>query len=257
MEYGLIGEKLGHSYSKPIHERLADYTYEITPLSKDEFPVFMEKKDFKAINVTIPYKCDVLPYLTYTDEQARQIGAVNTIVNRDGKLYGYNTDFFGFQYTLIHNQISVQDKKVLVLGNGGASKAVLAVLKSNNAAHTIIVKYKKEPGVITYEEAADLHSDADVIINTSPIGMYPNMDASPIDISPYHQLTAVVDLIYNPLTTRFMQQAIDHNIKAVNGLEMLVAQAKYAVEYFLDKKISDEVIDPIYHDILNSIKTHS
>lgn len=254
MEYGLIGEKLSHSFSKPIHEKLADYTYEITPLNHDEFIEFMEKKDFKAINVTIPYKCDVIPYLYAMDERAKSIGAVNTIVNKSGKLYGYNTDFFGFLYMIQHNNVEIEGKKVLVLGNGGAAKAVFAVLDYLKAKEVYVVKYKSEPNVLTYEEAARLHFDADVIVNTSPIGMYPNVDASPIDLTPYENLSAVLDLIYNPLTTRFMEQAINRSIKAVNGLEMLVAQAKYAVEYFLDKKIDDSVIEPIYLDILEMMK---
>lgn len=255
MEYGLIGEKLSHSFSKPIHEKLADYTYEITPLSKEEFTHFMERKDFKAINVTIPYKCDVIPYLSHMDERAKKIGAVNTVVNKDGELYGYNTDFFGFLYTLLHNQITIEGKKVLVLGNGGSAKAVFAVLEYLNASNVIVVKYKKEANVLSYEEAAKLHADADVIINTSPVGMYPNVEDSPIDLTPYQNLSAVVDLIYNPLTTKLMEQARTRSIKAVNGLEMLVAQAKYAVEYFLEKTIDDAVIEPIYEEILENVQT--
>ena len=254
MEYGLIGEKLSHSFSKPIHEKLANYTYEITPLTHTEFHEFMDKKEFKAINVTIPYKCDVIPYLHEMDERAKSIGAVNTIVNRCGKLYGYNTDFFGFLYMIQHNHVDIEGKKVLVLGNGGAAKAVFAVLDYLKAREVYVVKYKSEANVLTYEEAAKLHADADVIVNTSPIGMYPNVNDSPIDLSPYHNLSAVLDLIYNPLTTCFMNQARKRSIKAVNGLEMLVAQAKYAVEYFLDKNIDDSVIDPIYNDILDLMK---
>lgn len=254
MEYGLIGEKLSHSFSKPIHEKLANYTYEITPLNHQEFLEFMEKKEFKAINVTIPYKCDVIPFLHEMDDRAKSIGAVNTIVNRYGKLYGYNTDFFGFLYMIQHNDIEIEGKKVLVLGNGGAAKAVFSVLDYLKAKEVYVVKYKSETNVLTYEEAANLHPDADVIINTSPIGMYPNVDVSPIDLTPYYKLTAVLDLIYNPLTTCFMEQAMKRSIKAVNGLEMLVAQAKYAVEYFLDKSIDDSVIDPIYQDVLELLK---
>lgn len=254
MEYGLIGEKLSHSYSKLIHEKLADYTYDLLPLSKEEFPKFMEAKNFKAINVTIPYKCDVIPYLSFIDERAKAIGAVNTIVNKNGVLHGYNTDFLGLLYTIKNNQIQIENKKVLVLGNGGAAKAVFAVLEYLNVLEMYIVKYKKEPGVITYEDAAAHHSDADVIINTSPVGMYPMVDASPMDLSPYFKLSAVLDLIYNPLTTRLMSQAKERSVKAVNGLEMLVAQAKYAVEFFLNESIEDSVIPPIYQEILNQVK---
>lgn len=243
--YGLIGEKLGHSYSKIIHEQLADYSYDLIPLSKEEFAPFMEAKNFTAINVTIPYKKDVIPYLYEISDAAKNIGAVNCIVNKDGKLFGHNTDYAGFLYTLRNNNIKITGEKVLVLGNGGAAKAIVAALNSLNPKELITVKYKEEPGVITYEQAAKMHADASVIVNTSPVGMYPNIDASPMDIAPYKALTAVVDLIYNPATTKLLAQAKERGITAVNGLEMLVAQAKYAAELFLDTKIPDERIEEI------------
>ena len=247
MRYGLIGEKLGHSYSKLIHEQLADYTYDLIPLSKDEFTVFMEQKDFTAINVTIPYKQAVIPYLDELSDSARTIGAVNAIVNRNGRLCGYNTDYSGFLYTLHQNNITVTGQKVLVLGNGGAAKAVVAALASLSPRELITVKYKEEPGVITYEQAALLHQDADLVVNTSPVGMFPNVDVSPMDLTPYPQLKAVVDIIYNPSVTKLMAQAKERGIPAVNGLEMLVAQAKYAVELFLDQTIPDTEIETILH----------
>lgn len=243
--YGLIGEKLGHSYSKLIHEQLADYTYDLIPLSKEEFPAFMEARDFTAINVTIPYKQAVLPYLDELSEAARTIGAVNCIVNRNNTLTGYNTDYSGFLYTLKHNQINVSGKKVLVLGNGGAAKAIMAALNSLNPKELITVKYKEEPGTITYAEAARFHTDASLIVNTSPVGMYPDVDASPMDITPYTSLQAVVDIIYNPATTRLLMQANERGITAVNGLEMLVAQAAYAVELFLDTAIPETKIEEV------------
>lgn len=243
--YGLIGEKLGHSFSKPIHEQLADYTYDLIPLSKEEFPVFMEKHDFSAINVTIPYKQAVIPYLDEISDAAKAIGAVNCIVNKNGKLYGHNTDYAGFLYTLRNNNIKITGEKVLVLGNGGAAKAIVAALNSLQPKELITVKYKEEPGVITYEQAALIHTDASVIVNTSPVGMYPNVDASPMDIAPYKALNAVVDIIYNPTTTKLLAQAKGRGITAVNGLEMLVAQAKYAVELFLDTKLPDEKIEEV------------
>ncbi len=243
--YGLIGEKLGHSYSKIIHEQLADYTYDLIPLSKEEFAPFMENHDFAAINVTIPYKKDVIPYLDEISDAAKAIGAVNCIVNKNGRLTGHNTDYAGFLYTLRNNNIKITGEKVLVLGNGGAAKAIVAALNSLQPKELITVKYKEEPGVITYEQAVRMHSDASVIVNTSPVGMYPNVDASPMDIAPYKALTAVVDLIYNPTTTKLLAQAKERGITAVNGLEMLVAQAKYAVELFLDTEIPDERIEDV------------
>jgi len=249
--YGLIGEKLGHSYSKQIHEQLADYIYDLLPLSKEEFPVFMEKREFSAINVTIPYKQAVLPYLDELSDAAKTIGAVNCIVNRDGKLYGHNTDYDGFLYTLRKNKIHISGEKVLVLGNGGAAKAVVAALRSLQPKELITVKYKEESGVLTYAQAALLHADAAVIVNTSPVGMYPNVEESPMDITPYTALTAVVDIIYNPTTTKLLAQAKEQNLVAVNGLEMLVAQAKYAVELFLNKKIPDEKIEEILQTLFS------
>ena len=243
--YGLIGEKLGHSYSKLIHEQLTDYTYDLIPLSKEEFPVFMEAHNFTAINVTIPYKQAVIPYLNEISDSAKAIGAVNCIVNRNGKLYGDNTDYTGFLYTLKHNDITVTGKKVLVLGNGGAAKAVVAALRSLNPKELITVKYKEEPGVITYAQAEKLHADASLIVNTSPVGMYPKVKESPMDLSPYKNLEAVVDIIYNPSTTKLLAQAKDMGYTTVNGLEMLVAQAKYAVELFLSHTISDEKITEV------------
>ncbi len=254
MDYGLIGEKLGHSYSKIIHEQLADYQYEIHPLSKEEFSAFMEEKNFKAINVTIPYKRDVIPYLDAIDEKAKKIGAVNTIVNKNGKLTGYNTDYDGFYYTLIEHQIDVKGKKILVLGNGGAALAVFAVLNALDAKQILTVKYKEECGCITYEEAKKQHFDASIIINTTPVGMYPNCDVSPIDLSPYQNLEAVVDIIYNPLKTKLLTKASERNLKAVNGLSMLVAQAKYAVEHFKNCKLSEELIGPIYDKVETLLK---
>ncbi len=253
MDYGLIGGKLGHSYSKIIHEKLADYQYELCPLTEEEFTDFMEKKAFRAINVTIPYKQKVIPYLTEMDSRATLIGAVNTIVNRDGKLYGYNTDYAGFDYMLQRHHIDVAGKKCIVLGNGGAAQAVIAVLKNNKARDIIIVKRTTAPGVITYEECFDSHSDADVVINTSPVGMYPNTDASPVDLTHFSSCHAVVDLIYNPIETQFTAQGRSLGMISVSGLEMLVAQALYAVEIFLGTTLNKEQIDQIYKDVMSTL----
>ncbi|MDY3909708.1 MAG: shikimate dehydrogenase [Eubacterium sp.] len=250
MKYGLIGEKLSHSYSKIIHEKLADYTYDLCPLTKKEFPVFMEQREFSAINVTIPYKCDVIPYLESMDESAAAIGAVNTIVNRDGKLYGYNTDLPGFIYMAEKNGISMEGKKVVVLGNGGAAQAIKAGIKKLGAASMIVVGHRvMKEGVITYEECFEKHADADIIVNTSPVGMYPASDASPVDLTRFPQCEAVLDIIYNPLTTKLVAQARELGMTGVTGLEMLVAQAKYAVEIFLDTKLDERVIDDIYREL--------
>lgn len=251
MEYGLIGEKLGHSFSKEIHEKLADYTYDLCPLTKDEFNDFMKKKDFKSINVTIPYKRDVIPYLESMDDSARAIGAVNTIVNRDGKLYGYNTDMPGFIYMVNKNNITIKDKKVVVLGNGGAAQAIKAAVRKLEAAEMIVVDVLLTEGVISYEECFEKHTDAEIIINTSPVGMFPNVDASPVDLTHFPKCGAVLDVIYNPLTTKLVAQARELGMIGVTGLEMLVAQAKYAVEIFLDTKIDESEIDRIYREMIS------
>ena len=245
MRYGLIGEKLGHSFSKIIHEQLADYTYNLIPLTKEELDIFMQEKQFSALNVTIPYKETVIPYLDEVNEHARKIGAVNTIVNRNGKLTGYNTDFYGFRYMLLNNGIEVKNKKALVLGKGGASKAVIAVLEELGASDIITVYYKENPETITYEDCYANHTDAEIIVNTTPVGMYPKADDCPIDLSKFSNLSGVADVVYNPLRTQLIVEAEKRNVPAAGGLEMLVAQAKYAVEIFLDTNIDDNRIDEI------------
>lgn len=256
MEYGLLGEKLGHSYSKEIHELLADYTYDLCPVNREDFDDFMKKHDFKAINVTIPYKKDVIPYLNSLDDNAASIGAVNTIVNKNGHLEGHNTDFSGFLYMIEKHNIQIRGCKCLVLGNGGAAKAVIAVLKHLDAAEIKLVSRRDTPDTITYEECLAHHTDADVIVNTTPVGMYPNMDASPLDLAPFTKCHAVLDIIYNPLETKLTAQAKSLGITAVTGLEMLVAQALYAVEFFLDTKLDTAKIDEIYQKIAAE-KAHS
>ena len=252
--YGLIGGALGHSYSKIIHEMIGEYNYELWPLENAEkFESFMTSADFSGINVTIPYKKAVIPYLDEIDPAAKNIGAVNTIAKRDGKLYGYNTDYYGFLYTLKKYGIEVRGKKVLVLGNGGAAQAVNAALKSLAPSALLTVKYKEEKGTITYEEAAKNHSDADIIVNTSPVGMFPKTDASPISLEPYNRLSAVVDIIYNPAVTKLLAEAESKGVLAVNGLLMLVAQAVYAYEHFTGKKAVDGLTDSIYEKLKESI----
>lgn len=257
MRYGLIGEKLGHSYSKIIHEKLADYQYDLIPLTREEFKLFMEKKDFTAINVTIPYKQDVIPYLDQLDPLAKEIGAVNTIVNKNGTLYGYNTDYYGFEYMVLHNAIDVFGRKCLILGSGGTSHTVHTALQHLGANQILTVGRTAKDGVITYEDCLKLHTDAGIIVNTTPAGMYPNIDAKPIDLAPFYSCEAVIDMIYNPIRTKLALQADELGIKAVTGLEMLVAQAKKAVEHFLDKKLDDQVIDEIYRELLQLISESS
>ena len=254
MRYGLIGEKLGHSYSKIIHEKLADYQYDLIPLTDKELDLFMTARDFAAINVTIPYKQTVIPYLDNLHSTAKAVGAVNTIVNKDGKLTGYNTDFYGFEYMILKNKIEIEGKKCVVLGNG-AAKAVVAVLKHLNAREIFVSSRTPLGETISYEDCYNIHNDAEIIVNTTPVGMYPNNNNSPLNLSSFTQCKAVLDLIYNPLHTQLTLQADELGIQSVTGLLMLVAQAKKAVEYFLDKEIEDNTIDSIYQELLKDFSS--
>ena len=245
--YGLIGEKLGHSFSKEIHESLADYKYSLCPLTRQEFAPFMERADFAAINVTIPYKEAVIPYLAEVDPRAAAIGAVNTIVNRGGRLCGYNTDFDGVKYLLARHGIELAGRRVLVLGTGGTSKTVCAGAEALGAAAVAVVSRSGGAGRLDYAQAAAA-LDTQVIINTTPNGMYPhNGDAPLLDPAAFPALEAVVDVVYNPLQTNIVLAAREQGKKACGGLEMLVAQAKYAAELFTGRHMDDAVIDDIYH----------
>ena len=256
MKYGLIGEHLGHSFSKQIQTRIAeienvkDYDYQLVELDKEEFKEFMEKKDFKGINVTIPYKKDVIPYLDEMDESAKAIGAVNTIINVDGKLKGYNTDFGGFLYMVKAHNVHMEGKKVLIIGNGGACAAVKAVCEHENANDIVIVSRSANRGAISYDEMYTSHLDADIIVNTSPVGMFPNIVNAPIDVSWFHKLECVLDVVYNPILTRLCFEAQEADIKRVIGLEMLIAQAKYAFEIFENMSFDDSIIDEIKKEML-------
>lgn len=256
MKYGLIGEHLGHSFSKQIQTRIAeienvkDYDYQLVELNKEEFKEFMEKKDFKGINVTIPYKKDVIPYLDEMDESAKAIGAVNTIINVDGKLKGYNTDFGGFLYMVKAHNVHMEGKKVLIIGNGGACAAVKAVCEHENAKDIVIVSRSANRGAISYDEIYTSHLDADIIVNTSPVGMFPNIVNAPIDVTWFHKLECVLDVVYNPILTRLCFEAQEADIKCVIGLEMLIAQAKYTFEIFENMSFDDSIIDEIKKEML-------
>lgn len=251
MNYGLIGEKLGHSFSKEIHERLADYTYELKEIAPCDLDGFMKEKAFKAVNVTIPYKQAVIPYLDEISPRAEKIGAVNTVVNRNGKLYGDNTDILGMAALLKHGGISVVGKKVLILGSGGTAKTAQTLVKELGAGEVYRLS-RSGKGGITYEEAYAAHKDARIVINTTPCGMFPNMAEKPLDLSCFSQLEGVVDAIYNPLKTELILEAEKRGVPAAGGLLMLVAQAGYAVERFLDCSIEEEKIIEIYQEVLSS-----
>lgn len=259
MEYGLIGERLGHSFSKVIHEKLENYTYELHEVAKEDFHAFMEARDFKAINVTIPYKNDVIPYLEYIDPVAKEIGAVNTIVNKEGKLYGYNTDFLGLKDLILKNDMDYRNQKVLILGSGGTAHTAGYVAKWLGASEVVYVcrsgsasmEKLREQGeaCITYDEVEAGGVEAAYLINTTPAGMYPKNEGCPMDIRKVRGLLGVVDVIFNPLKTNLVLDALEMGLKAEGGLYMLVSQAVHAIEYFLDKKIPTSEIDRVFREV--------
>ena len=242
MKCGLLGRKLGHSYSPQIHSYLADYSYDLFEKEPEEVGNFLKNGDFSAINVTMPYKKDVIPYLDELSPIARKLGAVNTIVRRpDGSLIGHNTDYFGFRQMVDFSGLDVAGKKVLVLGTGGASKPVVEVLK-NLGGNVVSISRSGENNYGNLH----LHADAAIIANTTPVGMYPNTGVSPVDLSLFPRLEGVLDVIFNPARTQLMLDAERRGIVAVGGLRMLVAQAKEASEWFTGSAIPDEKIEEIY-----------
>lgn len=258
MDYGLIGEKLPHSFSKEIHEKLGYYQYSIKELKREELTDFILQKNFKGINVTIPYKQDVIPLLDEIAPEARAIGAVNTVVNRDGVLYGYNTDFGGMRALIEHAGVVIKYKKVLILGTGGTSLTATAVCRRLDAKEVLRVSRSGNGGAITYEQAYTEHGDADVIINTTPCGMYPNIFDCPIDLLRFPKLSGVIDAVYNPLQTRLILSARERGIDAEGGLYMLVAQAVLAAQLFLDEewdsvKLTNRIYNEIYFDKRNIV----
>ena len=241
MEYGLIGARLGHSYSKIIHEMLCGYKYDLCPLpTEEEARAFLTKRQFRAINVTIPYKRLVMEYCSYIDPRAKAIGAVNTVVNKNGLLYGYNTDYLGFAHLCDAHGVDFAGRTVLILGTGGTHNTTSAVARDKGAAKVLTVSRHPDPetGELSYAEA--VHSGAQIVINTTPAGMYPNVGVCNLDVAAMPGLEAVVDVVYNPDKTELILQAEEAGVPvAVGGLEMLVAQAVYAAEYFLDRKFED------------------
>jgi shikimate dehydrogenase len=250
MKYGLIGKPLGHSFSREIHALIADYDYRLFEIDEDELPRFFQERDFSGINVTIPYKQAVIPFLDEISDEAKKIGAVNTIVKKEGKLFGFNTDFFGMRALIKSAGLDLENKTVLILGTGGTSKTAVEVSKSLGATEIVKVSRRKFSDTVTYDEAYEKYSGADVIINTTPVGMFPNADKTPVDIKKFKKLQGVIDAVYNPLRTNFVLDAESIGAKRRGGLYMLVAQAVYASALFLDKTADESVIDKTYARIL-------
>lgn len=250
MQCGLLGRKLGHSYSPQIHNLLGDYSYVLFEKEPEELENFLKNGDFSGLNVTIPYKKEVIPYLSELSPTAQKMGCANTVLRRsDGTLYGHNTDYFGFTSLVRHAGLSVAGKKVLVLGSGGASNTAVAALKDLEASPVVISR----SGENNYGNL-HLHRDAAAIVNATPVGMYPNTGVSPIDLALFSHLEGVLDVIYNPARTQLLLDAEKLGIPRENGLWMLVAQAKEAAEVFTGGKISDEVIEKIYRRLSHQMK---
>ena len=247
MKYGLLGKKLAHSYSKIIHESFAPYEYELLELTEAELDSFMKKKEFSAVNVTIPYKETVMKYLAAIDAAAKEIGSVNTVVNKNGALCGYNTDFYGLRSLLINNGFELKDKKVLVLGSGGTSKTATAVCRSLGAKEVCVVSRN---GELNYQNVLFLHGDAQYIINTTPCGMFPDNKSSAISLDGFGALEGVCDVIYNPLRTPLLLEAKEKKLKYCGGLYMLVMQAVKASELFLGTEYPESTGSSVYEKLL-------
>ena len=225
--YRLIGRKLGHSYSAVIHPAFGKYDYELKSLEPEELGKYILEGDWQGLNVTIPYKRDVMPYLDVIHESAEAIGCVNTIVRRDGKLYGYNTDYMGFLALAKRAGVSFEGRKVLILGTGATSLTIEAAVRNSNAREIVHASRKSSEGAVTYDVAHTME-DVEVIVNTTPVGMYPNVMDEIMDLGKFPNLVGVLDVVYNPIRTGIVQQAQDKHISCAGGLYMLVAQAAEA-----------------------------
>ncbi len=244
MRCGLLGRKLGHSYSPRIHSILGSYPYVLFEKEPQELESFLKNGDFTGINVTVPYKKSVIPYLDELSPIAARLGAVNTVVRRGDKLIGHNTDYFGFLTLVRDSGLNVRDKKVLVLGTGGASNTAVAVLEELEA-RVVIISRSGENNYGNLER----HADAAVIVNTTPVGMYPETQCAPLSLDGFPHLEGVLDVIYNPANTRLLLDAKRRGLVTGNGLLMLVAQAKEASQWFTGTPLDDAWI-PKIHRIL-------
>ncbi|MBQ4066601.1 MAG: shikimate kinase [Clostridia bacterium] len=251
MKYGLLGEHLSHSYSPLIHSMLGDYQYGLIEKAPHEVEDYIKNGDFKAINVTIPYKKTVMPFLDEISDRAKKIGSVNVVVRRDdGTLFGDNSDYGGFASLVKKARISIKGKKVLVLGDGGASVTVQAVLRDMGAASVTVISLYTEDNY----ENIDRHADADVIVNATPVGMYPKNGERLVDLSIFPHLSGVLDVIYNPYKTALILDAEERGIPSAGGLRMLVAQAVVANEMFFSEKQDKSVIDAIEKKVAAMMK---
>lgn len=246
-KFGLLGRKLGHSYSPQIHKFFYNNEYKLYEKEPEEIEQFLKSGELDGMNVTIPYKKDVIPYCTRLSDTAEKIGAVNTIVKEaDGSLTGYNTDYYGFLYMMKAAKAEVKGKKAIVLGDGGASLTCQTVLKDLEAGSITVISLFSDEN--NYDNIYK-HYDAQIIVNATPVGMYPNVNESIIDLKPFTKCEAVLDIIYNPKKTMLLKQADELGINNANGILMLIAQAKQSAEFFTGEKIDDSIIEKIAEEL--------
>lgn len=244
--YGLIGERLGHSYSPQIHWAFGDYDYQLYPMPLSDVETLLRSKQFKGLNVTIPYKQAVLPFCDELSPAVRAIGSANTLVNRDGRIFADNTDLAGMLSMLDRAGITLSGKKVVILGSGGTSLTAQGACRVRNARETVVVSRK---GPVTYEDVYKYHTDAEVIINATPVGMYPGNMVSPIDLTRFPKAEGVADVIYNPAKTKLLLDAEAAGIPCIDGLWMLAAQGYYAAKLFLNREIPEKKILEAYRSV--------
>ena len=245
MEYGLLGEKLGHSFSPQIHRDLAGYDYQLLPTPPEAVEDLFARRAFQGLNVTIPYKRTVMPLCDEIDPRAAAIGAVNTVVNQNGRLTGYNTDIDGFLYMARRAGVDMAGKKVVILGSGGTSRTTRAAAGELGAREIVTVSRHGEDN---YQNLSR-HADAQVLVNTTPVGMYPNWGQSPVSLESFPALEGVLDVVYNPLRTALLLQAEERGLPRSCGLPMLVAQAKRAAELFTGQNIDDSRAEAVLHGL--------
>ena len=245
MEYGLLGERLGHSFSPQIHRDLAGYDYQLLPTPPEAVEDLFARRAFQGLNVTIPYKRTVMPLCDEIDPRAAAIGAVNTVVNQNGRLTGYNTDIDGFLYMARRAGVDMAGKKVVILGSGGTSRTARAAAGELGAREIVTVSRHGEDN---YQNLSR-HADAQVLVNTTPVGMYPNWGQSPVSLESFPALEGVLDVVYNPLRTALLLQAEERGLPCSCGLPMLVAQAKRAAELFTGQNIDDSRAEAVLHGL--------
>lgn len=239
--YATIGRKLGHSYSEKIHRHFNRYDFSLVEVDPDDVRDFIRRAPYQGITVTIPYKQIALEESDCASPEAQRIGCANTLVRQpDGSLHAFNTDYPGFLNMARHAGVDFHDAKVLILGSGGTSLTTRTVARDHGAREIVIVS---RSGPVNYQNVADLHADADILINATPVGMFPNTDGLPLDLAPFPRLRAVLDVIYNPMRTRLTQLAAARGLPCGDALRMLVAQAFYAMEHFLHQKLDEAIID--------------